>query len=767
MDYFEHKDPVFDYNGATVYEKNPTNTQQQTNILPKKKKEKPKKKKSYFTYWVDLISLFIIGFCLLGMDFTLYTSTGIGNIFSSFPILRPDIVVSLGIIAVITAIIYFCFSGFSILLCFLTGLVAHISFYALFNQFATFYSSTDLGYPPAYISASLAILLFAILFLCKAKYRFFLACLFLIGFGAILNWRNRELAPFSVEEYQTTTENTSNSKIVNIMLPNLPSYTTLYALEDANINKFYRDKLASIMLGFYAKYHFKLYTNSFTKSGNPYLNAADSLNMDLPENIHEHLLQKIKKTKSWNFDQQNYFELYLKDNKLFDVLKEKDYKINAYQNKGINFCKKENLNNVARCLTQNTHVADYSKYNLSPFEQSALLLSDWLESTHWLTYLAKPLYNSIKSIIPADNMPLLGTSYQNLHIINSLQALDKLFEDIKQDTGKNTYFIIMDMPSDMFLFDDMCRLKETGSWKTKDNFPWVGRKNVMEKRSAYLQQTMCLYGKLSQFMQNLQDNGLLKDTTVIIQGLIGMDDLHGEKDTSLLESFLNTQMTPIAIYSPENRLFSISKNFCSVTDIINQFFSGKKCTEFNGIGISKSTRNNVMQQINNVSYTSDNVQKAYREYIEWLRTWNQQNFQSLSNAEPAKSEDEIIRPKPQMIPLEEKNISNNKITVKNVTIAPEAKVESLSEMSKKDPVIEELPPEDSTENQQSSAVENNPEPLVTEKITAKEEAPKPAVVEETPASSDVKETPATAVVEETPAPAATKEAPEKEEEKLD
>ena len=748
MDYFEHKDPVFEYNGATVYEKKPAKPQEPAKLVTPT--SKPKKKSSYFVYWVNLISLFIIGFCLLGADFTLYTSTGIGSIFSSFPVLRPDIIASLGAIAAVTAIIYFCFSGFSILLCLLTGSIAYISFYALFNQFATFHSSTDLGYSPVYMSASIAILLFALLFLCKAKYRFILACLSLIGFCAVLNLQNRELPPFSVETYQASAPCSSNAKIINIMLPNLPSYTTLYALGDTNTNKFYRDKLASIMLGFYAKYNFKLYTNSYTKSGNPYLNAADSLNMDLPEDIHAHLLQKVLKTKTWNFEQQNDFEVYLKDNKMFDVLKEKDYQINAYQGKGINLCKKENYNNVSRCQTQNTHIADFGKYNLSPFEQSIILLSDWLESTKWLTYLAKPLYNGINSIVPADDIPLIGTSYKNLHIINSLETLDKLFENIKQDTGKNAYFIILDMPSDMFLFDEMCRLKETSSWKTKDNFPWVERKNTMEKRSAYLQQTMCLYGKLSQFMQNLQDNGLLKDTTVIVQGLIGMDDLHGEKDTSLLESFLNTQMTPIAVYSPENKLFSISKNVCSTPDIINQFLTGKKCKDFNGIGISKSTRNNVMQQINSVAYTSDKVQKAYRDYVEWMRTWNQQNFQSLSNAEPAKSEDEIIRPKPQILPLEEKNITNNKITVQNVTVAPEAKVESLSEMSKKDPTIEELPPEDSMEeNQQSSTVKNNPEPLVTKEVTAKEEAPKPAVVEETPA------------------PFATEETPTKEEEKLD
>lgn len=691
MNYFEHKEPVFDHNDNTSEEIEVSPAAIISN-QPQKTRKKKKRLGPLASYWLNLIFLFLIGFSLLGIDFMLYNSTGSENIFSSFPILRTEIIISLVTIAVLCGIIYFCLSGFTILLCILTSGIAYICFYAFLSQFADFSTLTAVGYSSVYIAGVAALLVFSLLFFSNTKFRILLSFITLAIFCAVTYKCNRNLPEFSVENYQTATAETQNKqKIINIMIPNLPSYAVLSKLEDQNTNKFYRDQLVSIMMGFYAKYNFKLYTNSFTKSGNPYLNAADSLNMTLPEDIYANLQNKLIKTNSWNFGQHNNFNVYLQNYKLLDLLKNDEYNINAYQSSGINLCQQNNLNVVNRCVTQNTFPS-FKRYtkSISPLEYSAVLLLNWLESTKWMEWLAKPVYHSINSIFSADNIPTIGYSYKNISVINSMQTLNKLFEDISQDQGNNAYFVLLNLPSEMFLFDDMCQLKDMTSWQIKNNHPWAKQNNNMEKRSAYFQQTMCLYGKLSQFMQNLQNIGALNDSVIIIQGLTGIDDL--PENETMLENFLNSQMSPLAIYTPENKSFSINKAICSSPSIINQFFTEEKCVDFNGTNIAKTTRNNIIKYLSPVTYSSDKIQNYYHEYIEWLRSWNQQNFQStFSSSQPISSETEleIIRPKAQLIPLEEKTITEQKVMEKTVNSAPEPEVESISTAAQKTPLIEE------------------------------------------------------------------------------
>lgn len=692
MNYFEHKEPVFDHSDDNSAERELTITSIIDNQPKKAIKKRKKRLSSFASYWLNLIFLFAIGFSLLGIDFILHNATAGGSIFASFPVLRSEIMLSLTIIAVLCGIIYFCLSGFTILLCILTGGIAYLSFYAFLNQFADFSTLTTLGYSSVYIAGAGALLVFSLLFFSNTKFRFLLAIIILAVFGFVFHKCNHSLPESSVEIYQNATASApTKQKIVNIMLPSLPSYALLSTLDDQNTNKFYRDQLLSIMMGFYAKYNFKLYTNAFTKSGNPYLNAADSLNMSLPEDIYANLQNKLIKTNRWNFGQHNNFDIYMQNYKLLDLLKEQGYNINAYQSSGINLCQKNNQNVVNRCTTQNTFPSFQKHQNtLSTLEQSAILLINWLESTRWMDWLAKPIYQSINHIFSADNIPTIGNSYKKISVINSIQTLNTLFADISKDEGNNAYFVLLDF-SDMFLFDDMCQLKDISSWQVKNNHQWAKQNNTMEKRSAYFQQAMCLYGKLSQFMQNLQNIGALNNTVVIIQGLNGIDDLH--EDEALLTSFLNTQMSPLAIYTPENKSFSINKSICPSPSIIKQLFTKEKCIDFEGTNIAKSTRNNIIQHINSVSYTSDKIQNYYREYSKWLRSWNEKNFQSAASssvsANTPEPEPEIIRPKAQLIPLEEKTITTQKVTQKTITSTPETKVESISTAAQKTPLIEE------------------------------------------------------------------------------
>lgn len=654
------------------------------------------KKHPIMNYWLNFIFLTVIGFCLLGTNFILYASSGAGNIFSSFPMLRPDIIISIVIIALVITLIYFLLSGFTLMLCILTSGIVYMFSTAMFTQFSDFSTNSVIsGHSSTYISLAIAIISFVILFFTNKKIRFLLACTAATFFVVITTSQNTTINKFRTEQLAANkAPENGHSKFINIMIPGLPSYSYITTLSDENVNRIYRDQLRSIMLGFYAQYGFKLFPNAYVPDSYSVINAADTLNMSVPNDKYANIKSSLKEDTHWQFKTPNVFTASLANSKLISSLKSKGYNINAYQSQGLKLCDTNNPNDISRCVTRIATPVNFEHPSYSPMDKAGILLSQWLESTGWFNYSAKIIYNRLSKFIDIDQTPVISTSYKGLYVIDSLQTLDVALNDIINDKGNQAYFIMLDIPSDTFVYDEMCKLKDIGEWRVKYNQPWVPKTKLTEKRSAYLRQTMCLYGKLSQFMQNLQTNNFLADSTVIIQGISGMNDMIGLDDITLYTSFLNSKITSVAIKSPNNRKFTINKSICATPDIINQIITEQKCVDFNGDTSSKTTKKTIRDILEAIAYNNDIAQQSYQKYIEWLKSWNQANYQSISSdneintsSPNTDSDDEIIHKEPQMLPLEEKSIGTSKVMSGQVNVEPEAQVKSLSEMSR-EPVEE-------------------------------------------------------------------------------
>ena len=187
-----------------------------------------------------------------------------------------------------------------------------------------------------------------------------------------------------------------------------------------------------------------------------------------------------------------------------------------------------------------------------------------------------------------------------------------------------------------------------------------------------------------------------------------MNDLSGMPDVSQADAFLNGRTTNVAISAPDSCKFTINKSICSTPDIINQTMNDQKCVEFNGEKPSKSTKDSILAKMEAIVYDNDTAQKSYQQYVEWFKAWKQNNYpntttqpvepdlQPIEDADSTEGEpkplnegndDEIIHKEPKMLPLEEKSIGESKVMSGQINVAPEAKVESLSEMSR-EPVEE-------------------------------------------------------------------------------
>jgi len=644
---------------------------------PEKEKKRTAKSKfsgsNFFTYWFNLLSAILIVFALLGTDFVLFSGSGTFGLFENGGSLRPEVLYILIALAVIVVVTCFFFSVLNVLLNLLMAMSVYLFSIALFRQFANFNIDASAGWQSAnYISVVLAAISFVVLIFTKKTTRALL-CILAVGCFLIILFRQDVRQPdFLITEEGENVGDEKGKNFIYIMLPNAPSYSYISSLKDNEAGAESRQKLMSVMLGFYAKNGFRIYPNAYVTDNNQFVNAARALNYS-SEKISDDLQTSITKNDRRQLNTTKDYEVYLKNNKIFDYLKQEDYKISTYQTRGINLCQQDN---VFRCVNKHNFPANLDKLNLSKIEKAGILAAQWLESTGWFEQSRDWLYDHIKPVYNPDSLPLLGISYKNLYVLNAMETIDILAENLAKDRGNNAYFVYMDLPADMYVYDDQCRLKHPDEWVAKKDLSSADNRNQKLQHDAYLKQSMCLYGKLEQFMQSLKKSGQLEKTTIIIQGLSGMDDNSRKDKQNLAEDFMNAKMTTMAIKNPESRQLIINKSVCPIENILSSYFKQeKKCKEFEKADLSKTTKESVKKAVSGVKFNSNSAQRAVQAFHDWYKQWHKNNYKTEKTvAEPVKN----MEKQPQLRPLEEKEVTTQKIMQNVIQDVPEEKVESLS-----------------------------------------------------------------------------------------
>lgn len=256
------------------------------------------------------------------------------------------------------------------------------------------------------------------------------------------------------------------------------------------------------MLGFYVQNNFTLYQNAYLEGTNPFLNLTQSYNpVNLNQNPMENTLNNVLFKSYFDFDNIVSPTVYLKNNKLFDSFRKNKYHLKVYETRGIETCNVNNEKAVDKCIQKENVPFNLEQTNFSTLQKTYLLLIQWLESTGLITDFSM-VNEGMKLIVPG--LPNNQFSTKQLYVANSFKALDLLAKDISTDRGNNAYFVIMDMPAELFIYDSFCNLKPLSQWISADSA------NTVKKREAYAEQMTCLYGQLENFMQRLSNDYKLK-----------------------------------------------------------------------------------------------------------------------------------------------------------------------------------------------------------------------------------------------------------------
>ena len=496
-----------------------------------KKQLRKTSKRRFRQYLFDFIVKSLIIASIISINFTLFAESGSYNLFNNSQELTSEAYWIY--IAIIT-----CSAGIMFILSFSQTLenivIATISAaftFALLQQFALFdINSFLLQYtnfiPDSYsdiigkfshliCSTLVFIITWLIITLLSRKTQvYLLAILVLIEGGLLFDaYFNQVSRNFETKAYLNDESNHPQSKnIIFIALPNAPTYTKLKNL-DPKSSKPEIKQAADNLLGFYLQNNFTYYPNAYLHNLDlPFINLTEHLNLNHSDGIDNLLLSEIIVNGYWDFKHLRQEKLYLRQNRLFSDLHQKDYNLRVYQGRGIELCTINNNLSVNRCLQKISYPINLNNNDLKFGQKVSLLAAQWLESTGLFSGI-----NPVLGIFSAFNSEVspLRFSTTELTGLNAFSVLDIIADDINQDKGNNLYFTILDLPSELYMYDSLCTLKPVSRWvSSRDKST-----NLAMQQTAYAEQVSCLYGKLETFIRTLKNNNKLANTTIIIDGI--------------------------------------------------------------------------------------------------------------------------------------------------------------------------------------------------------------------------------------------------------
>ena len=676
------------------------------NSARKKNKIKNSKKRRFGQFFADFLFFPLIVALFLAINFSLFAQSGSYSLFSSNQIINNEAVYVYALILAVSIIANFFISISRPLQNCVAASVVGLFTYALLKQFATFDETAILGvYLGEYITdefflsilntyshiilSVLAALIFLIFIVAvnRSILFYFIILLALVEGGILLN---AYLNPIK-HNFRTTNEsfmpqkgeNSENKRFIYIGLPNLTSYSNIRSFNATTNSPEIKETLNNY-LGFFYQNNFTLYQNAFTEERNPFFSLIRTLNPeDLSQPVSNYTSENVVLNGYWNFSSLGGSKIYIKENALYDIFKNNKYSIKVYQSNGIELCSVDNNVIVTKCVKQQTLPINLNETEYGTYQKAALLAKQWLDSTGFKINLS-PLNSVIKTFAPQYSLNDFNFSTEGLNVINSFKILDLIAQDINGDTGSNAYFAFIDLPSEMYVYDSMCRLKSPSEWIDSEN------KDIGKKRLAYLEQTNCLIGQLENFIQKITNSNKLQKSVIVIQGLNNPSILTGVKSTDFYANMRMQKSTTLAIYDPEQKKFERPSDICQSPEIIRNYLYKKEgCTEFNGQNFDDKSLKEITEKYKADEITDKELEDSASAFVKWYRLWAQTNH----------VEDLLKDTKIEETQAPEES--------KNVATAPGA-----SEVKNQDPEVKTKP---------LSEVINNSKETKAEKIKSKEE----------------------------------------------
>ncbi|MBP5352475.1 MAG: hypothetical protein J6Y91_01755 [Alphaproteobacteria bacterium] len=407
-------------------------------------------------------------------------------------------------------------------------------------------------------------------------------------------------------------------RFIHLMFPNLVSQTYLATMKkDKDMTR-----MREIMQGFFLKNNFRNYTQAYAPEDHYLKNMIKSFNLESDNNAVSYLLTMRPLTEYWRFYNLRSDYIFLQSNELYDLFKKYNFQVSAYKTRDIDMCHKDHQFNVDRFIEIINRPADLFAFDLPTGTRVNVLLIEWLNSMQLFGNLSK-IYNIFHKAVNFDDVPMLGFSYEGLYVANSLDTFDVILHHMQEDKGRQAYFALIDLPSDMYIYDEYCQIKPRTEWRALSNQPRVRHDYTLEKQEAYLAQTRCLFGKLEQFIERMKAQNLWKNTVMVIQGVSGVNNFLNQPINDTKENFIANHLVTFAIHDDKMVKGERNTKSCSTSGLLFEYLYKKnKCKNENPI-IHESLMRHTSAELDKLPTVKNDVSEKI--FAKWYKSWQEVN----------------------------------------------------------------------------------------------------------------------------------------------
>ena len=416
-----------------------------------------------------------------------------------------------------------------------------------------------------------------------------------------------------------------------------PRATSVLTIDQDAKNEFNKDKqLYQVEMGFLARNGFKLYQNAYELDKNQDNRVVELINMLDNQPAAVHIRKNFQPENLWKFKKVRKNTISLKDNQLSDVFTKAKYKVSAYKNGRIDLCKANGQYVVDRCVERNSAPFDVPSASFTVDDRTGLFLGQWLRS--FGVFDNQLAIDVIQQVMDRNTAKKLALPYEQVYTVNSVDVLQKLLEDIAKDTQAGVYIVYLDMPDNLLVHDEWCRLKKPANWNMVNssvNLPG------MSANGDYNEQMMCFWGQMGEFMQQLKAKGLDENLTIVLHGLIPVKDKTAMAD-NVTDNFKARNSVLLAIHEAKGD-FSVKTEICSSKDILRHYlFNAPLCEEFKGLALSEADQTALKQKLDGYMPDSEAFAAINEGYDQWLEQWSASSKPQVKEVVKAKKE-KVVR----------------------------------------------------------------------------------------------------------------------------
>ena len=438
-----------------------------------------------------------------------------------------------------------------------------------------------------------------------------------------------------IQELPLTAGEVSETSVVYLMLPKLPSYQFLNSIRDTNFREF-RD----LLIGFYATNDFEIYPNAFVKNGDTMSNIIDILNQVDYTSTTSANRGFSELDNNWNFIHGGLDKYVLEYDQLYDYMVKQGFGVSKYAMPGFNFCVADNAFFSDRCVIKGYKTVSLFDKNVSLENNVFALLGEWV-----LSLKIKELRPIAKKLIASSTLKNMKVISENRRV--SLEGgaaiFEKLSSDYRRDEGGQFYLAYVDLPSDVYIYDEFCNVKPRDKWVSlKDNT--ITSVGIDEKRKAYADQAKCLVGKLQEYMEEISETPRLKKTDIFIQGVSPLRELAGVTG-DMYSNFVADKLVNLAIRKGKKPKFLINANVCLASDFTKTWLKNQdycytldNMSSYSADDISNLRKN----LINNSLIRGSRISNIVATYQDWWETYKEHSA-SYQRRLKRKHDEELAR----------------------------------------------------------------------------------------------------------------------------